>query len=345
MKKLFLCVCVALIFAGCKSNDDNEPTTTTQKNATSAIYFNTPMAFIGTFAETSNAMLQLTENQSNNLPRRMHAQILTQTNSTYPIIDWTPKDTVWPKTVTIDYGATTVTGVDGLEHRGKISINATGLFEEVGSVIKPTFDNYYVYNNILTGTQTITNKGRNNSGNLEFEVVVENGNLDVYKHFTYSENTIREMINGLQEDGRLNPDVKTHKYSITGEMRGTSKVDSLSSCIVKISNDTPMVIGVGDVCPTEGRLMVEFEKHWAINLSNLIGTSSLPATTQAALAGLTQIAAKKISILFNGKKNNAYNVTAEISTEILTVQKTISVNFNVDKNGIIPSSLQFGEIK
>jgi hypothetical protein len=77
-----------------------------------------------------------------------------------------------PHTVTIDFGSTNCLGNDGRYRRGQIILSYTGGYRDSGHVHTITFNNYYVNDNHVTGTKTITNMGHNPAGHMYFTVSV-----------------------------------------------------------------------------------------------------------------------------------------------------------------------------
>jgi hypothetical protein len=122
-------------------------------------------------------------------------------------------------TMTIDFGTTNCTCNDGRTRRGKINVAFTGHYRSPGTVITKTFDNYFVNDNQVMGTHTVTNNGFNASGHLTFNVVVNgeiikaNGGGTV----TWTSNRTREWIAG-EETCDWSDDV----YLITGSASGTN---------------------------------------------------------------------------------------------------------------------------
>ena len=82
-----------------------------------------------------------------------------------------------PKSFTIDFGTTNCLCNDVNYRRGKIIVAYQGSYRDSGSTHTITFDNYYVNNNKIEGSKTVTNKGRNLNGNLSFDIVV-NGTIN-----------------------------------------------------------------------------------------------------------------------------------------------------------------------
>jgi hypothetical protein len=133
-----------------------------------------------------------------------------------PVVTITPFNLTYPKDVVIDYG-TSCTGDDGAVRSGKILLHLTQNYVDSGSVVTVTFDNYYINNRKITGTETITNHGINNAGHHVFNVVIQNGNLfSLDGVTTYNSVQQREWIEG--DNTWLNPidDV----YMITGTGNG-----------------------------------------------------------------------------------------------------------------------------
>lgn len=81
-----------------------------------------------------------------------------------------------PKLFSVDFGANNCLCNDGNYRRGKINVGFQGFYRDSGSVHSITFDNYFVNNNKIDGTKTVTNKGRNSNGNLTYDVVI-NGTI------------------------------------------------------------------------------------------------------------------------------------------------------------------------
>lgn len=83
-----------------------------------------------------------------------------------------------PRRLIIDFGATNCLCRDGKNRRGKIVVSYTGRYRDAGTVITTTFDNYFVNDNQVKGTRTVTNKGKNNQGHPYFEVDI-NGSIEL----------------------------------------------------------------------------------------------------------------------------------------------------------------------
>lgn len=314
-KNLLLLAATAMMLVGCQNGQNEAPQEPVTKQQAIKTYFGSPVAFNGTFVESSNALLRASKSQPAGAPA-----ILAE-GSSYPAYSWTPQDGTWPIDVTVDYGSEGVIAADGLQHKGQMAIHATARFEEEGSVLTPTFTDFFVYNNILNAEQTIKNLGKNASGNLVFDVTVNKGYLGAQKQLIYSERTSREMIAGLLNDGTLDPVVTNHTYSITGWMKTASTVDTIPGCEATIDNQQPMVIAVGDSYPTAGKLSLTFDKQMSYSVQGMTANYSAA------------------ELEFTGKANGEYGATVTIEFTVVTVKKTLQLTFRLDENGIIPESI------
>ena len=329
MKKILLLMAMACIFFACEEQNQpeepqnpstQEPQTEPQEEENSlAAYFINPIAWNGNFTEISNAMVVI------NQPK-VYAPARVKSDLTYPIYDVTPSDGTWPIDITVNYGDSAI-GADGLEHSGIMRIHATGLFEAEGSVFTPTFDKFKCYGAVLTGTQTITNTGKNESGNLVYDVTVENGLLGESQEYIYSEHTLRELIGGLDENGLLLPDITTHQYSITGRMTMVSRVDTIPGYEVTIDS-IPMVISVGDLYPTGGLMHIALDKPMVFDMS------------EAGFQGTVSI--QYIDLQFTGKTaKNTYGAKMVVTVQMGMFAMNLTIQCELDENGLVPNSVQY----
>ncbi len=79
-----------------------------------------------------------------------------------------------PRVMIIDFGAENCMCNDNRTRRGQIKITYTGEnFNDEGNVIQFEFDNYYVNDFKIMGTQTVENKGRNILNQIHFDHTVD----------------------------------------------------------------------------------------------------------------------------------------------------------------------------
>lgn len=315
MKKVFIFALAAMTFVACNKETSPEPEKEISKELTpGAACFMNAAAFNGIFSEVSNGMARVASAGKQNLPAYFATESIE-----YPIVEWTPKDGTWPIDVTLNYGENPVVAQDGLEHAGVMELHATGLFETAGSVFTPTFKDFYTYGTIVSGLQTITNKGANEAGNLVYEVVVEGGRMGKKPVFVYDEKSLREEITPGQ-------------FSITGTMKSVSQVDTVPGFEAS-ANEKPMVIAFGDLYPTDGVVHVKFDKP----LEYFIGDQF----SEAALQSLT-VKVSELDITFLGKQTDGtYNAQVDMDVNVLTMAYHMKATFSLNKDGIIPESVKY----
>jgi hypothetical protein len=140
------------------------------------------------------------------------------------------RDTVsTPRVTTIDFGTTNCLCQDGRNRRGKIIVTHTGRYRDAGTVITTTFDNYYVQDNKIEGTRTVTNMGNNAVGQPYF-TIVENGSViraNGAGTVTWSSNRTRTWTAGF-----ATPIRQDDVYEITGSSSGTSANGNVCSATI-----------------------------------------------------------------------------------------------------------------
>jgi hypothetical protein len=130
------------------------------------------------------------------------------------------RDTVSsPRTITVDFGTANCLCNDGRNRRGIIHISYTGHYKDSLSMHTITFTDYFVNDNKVEGTHTVTNNGHNNSGHLTFSISV-NGTITKANGggtVTWTSTRTREWIEG-ESTALWSDDV----YLITGSASGTN---------------------------------------------------------------------------------------------------------------------------
>lgn len=123
-------------------------------------------------------------------------------------------------TITIDFGSVNCTCNDGRNRRGKILVYYSGQYRDSAAEHTITFDNYYVNDNQVLGTKTVTNLGHiSPAGNLVYDIDV-NGQIVLANGdgiITWTSQRQREWTAG-ESTGVWYDDM----YSITGTASGTS---------------------------------------------------------------------------------------------------------------------------
>ncbi len=118
------------------------------------------------------------------------------------------------KKIIIDFGTSNCTCLDGRNRRGKIISTFTGKYRDAGTVITHTFENYFVDDNEVKGTKTVTN-----IGNYTYDIKVTGSIILNSNAGTITWNSERQRV---WKEGYntwvLNDDV----YEITGSASGTN---------------------------------------------------------------------------------------------------------------------------
>jgi hypothetical protein len=134
---------------------------------------------------------------------------------------------VFPKTVTIDFGAG-CTGKDGRTRSGKIISVFTGHLAESGQSVTTTFDNYYVDSFKIEGTHKITNVSTSN--NRSFNVTVTNGKITKPNGKWFTWNSDKTIV---QVEGNGTPRWPfDDKFEITGSKSGSNSAGKTWSATI-----------------------------------------------------------------------------------------------------------------
>lgn len=164
-------------------------------------------------------------------------------------------DTVaMPHTMLIDFGTTNCTATNGRSRRGKLMVTFTGRYRDAGTVITITPQDYYVNDNHVQGTKTVTNMGLNEDHHPYFNIVVD-GTLtaaDGSWTATHHAERVRTWTAGYDTPTSLDD-----TYSITGSGHGVNR--NGVSYTVQITN--PLIVAVG--CPfiEQGTVQITPEDH------------------------------------------------------------------------------------
>lgn len=161
--------------------------------------------------------------------------------------------TTTPRTITLDFGDVNCTASNGRLRRGQILVSYTGRYRDEGTVITITPLNYYVNNNLVTGTKTVTNMGLNANDQPYFAIVV-NGTItagDGSWVATHQAQRVRTWIQG-SGTAQLSDDV----YLITGGGSGVNRngipyVTEITSALrIELGCNWYVVSGTVVVTPT-----------------------------------------------------------------------------------------------
>ncbi len=154
----------------------------------------------------------------------------------------------WPKTLTIDYGASNCMCADGNLRRGKIIASFTGRYRDSLTVITISTVGYYHNNNLVqAGTHTITNNGHNASGNLSYTISVQNATITTSNGtISWNSSRTREWVSGESTTTDPFDDV----YSITGSASGTGTNANTFTVVI----DQPLIVALNCAYIKQGKL-------------------------------------------------------------------------------------------
>lgn len=135
-----------------------------------------------------------------------------------------------PRTITIDFGATNCLCSDGRNRRGKVLVSYTGKYRDAGHVHTISFDNYFINDNNVLGTKTVTNMGLNAANQSFFNITV-NGLIIkavTMDSVTWNSTRTRTWIQGEATQSWLD-DV----YEITGSGSGQNSKGSYTMTVIE----------------------------------------------------------------------------------------------------------------
>ncbi len=120
--------------------------------------------------------------------------------------------TVTPHVLTINFGTTDCTCLDFKNRRGEIIVTYSGHYKDSGSTHTITYSNYYVNDNQVMGSKTVTNMGTNSSGQVYYNVTVNDSlNIGGDSVITWVGNRVRTW-----QAGYSTPERSDDQYLITG---------------------------------------------------------------------------------------------------------------------------------
>ncbi|MFY9307546.1 MAG: hypothetical protein WAQ28_00715 [Bacteroidia bacterium] len=214
-KYLMVAATVGILLNSCRKKEDepeDKDTSAAADNAIAEGYFNDANS-ISDQAAAGNLTSFLSTNDNSDGERGIMSGCATITHDTMSN----------PRTITINFGTTNCLCNDGRYRRGIINVTYTGHYKDSLSFHTITFSNYFVNDNQVLGSKTVTNNGHNNAGHLTFSISV-NGSVIKANNggtITYTSTRTREWIEG-EYTSIWSDDV----YLITGTASGSSSSGS-----------------------------------------------------------------------------------------------------------------------
>jgi hypothetical protein len=182
------------------------------------------------------------------------------------------------RSVTVDWGSTNCDCYDGKQRRGKIITTFTGKYRDVGTIITHTPDNYYVNDNKIQGSRTVTNMGLNTESKPYYNVSV-NGlvTMSTGEVFTYTSSRTRTWTAGFSTVLNFLDD----EY----EIRGTSSASSSNGNGYEAEITEALLIKVGCGFITKG--ILEFTPTGKLKRTINYGEGTCDATFTVTIGGKT----------------------------------------------------------
>jgi len=241
MKKITLLLSLALfvaamVFTACEKTKDEST------NATFTVKASEDEALADTYWNVIDSDIDYVSDlmESNNFK---------SVTDTCPMIIVDHPDSVYfPRTITIDYGDEYCETWHGRMKKGRIIINITDRMHLAGSVRTVTLEDFYIDRHHIEGVKTITNNGFNDSGNMNFDVVLEGGQITFP-----DEGTITRTMNHNRE---WTAGIETPRYWWDNEwlIRGTASGTNIDG--IEYSNEIITPVLVKSVCrfPVSGTI-------------------------------------------------------------------------------------------
>lgn len=201
-------VAVSMVFTSCRRDEEDTDTTAAADNAFAEACYS-DVANIADEAGISGTVSNYRVGDPNTGGLLTTCATVTVTNA----------NTADQDTITVDFGSTNCTCNDGRNRRGKIIVFFTGLYRDSASTHTITFDNYFVNDNQVMGTKTVTNLGHNAAGHLVYDIDVNGTIILANGEGTITWNSQRQREWTAGESTSVWYD---DMYSITGSASGVS---------------------------------------------------------------------------------------------------------------------------
>jgi hypothetical protein len=207
MKKYYktaVLAAAALVFAftGCKKDETDSETQTAADNAQAESIFNDAVNIVDDGARKEKGINKLSPDNYYGL----YACVTLKVDS----------DTVGAKNMLWDWGTTNCQGADGRFRRGKIYCEFSGPYSLSGTKTTIQFQEYYLNDNLVTGTITI----RNDNANSVRTITIQNGSITnpANQKITFSGTHTFKWIQGDNTPLIRTDDI----YEVSGNSNGTS---------------------------------------------------------------------------------------------------------------------------
>ena len=206
---LVVVAAVSMFFTSCRKSKDEETDKDTSASSDNALAEGTYNDVLNIADEASKGNLTSYIAPNSSLEKSILSTCATITNDT----------NVTPHLLTIDFGSANCLCNDGRNRRGKINVSYSGHYRDSASTHTITFTNYFVNDNQVLGTKTVTNNGHNSAGHLTFSIQITGQIIKANNGGTISWTSTRTREWILGESTLIWGD---DAYLISGSANGTS---------------------------------------------------------------------------------------------------------------------------
>jgi hypothetical protein len=143
-----------------------------------------------------------------------------------------------PHTLTVDFGSTNCLCADGIYRRGKIMLSYTGRYKDAGHEHRFSFGNYFVNDNGVSGTKTVTMTGIDPVGNPTYTIVVNgsialaNGNGTITMNSSRTRHYLSGYATGIWSDDSY-------------EINGSGTITRANGSVLNVSITKPLIAAPG----------------------------------------------------------------------------------------------------
>lgn len=257
--KLFLCliVLISISFASCeKAEDGNEVVSTkaVQDETVADIIWNTIDAdvdYVSDFLESKG---------------------YKSVTDTCPMIIVDHPDSVFfPRTIIIDFGDGCET-YHGRIKSGKIIIEISAPMHLAGSVRTVTLDDYTINNHLIEGTKVLTNKGINDLGFMNWDVILRGGKI------TFPDGNISTRVMDHNRQWVRGVDSPRYWWDDAWLITGTASGNNVDGVIYNNNISTPILVKAVCRFPVSGTIDMEINDLGTMVLDYGDGTCDNEAT-------------------------------------------------------------------
>jgi len=141
----------------------------------------------------------------------------------------------------INFGTTDCLCVDGKYRKGEIIVHYTGRYKDSGSVHTISYSSYFVNDNQVSGSKTVTNQGMNSSGQVWYTVDVNDSmTLTSDSVITWTAHRTRTWLTGYTTATRTDD-----SYSIADQTGDSTVLKRANGHVFNFTITSPLTIAYG----------------------------------------------------------------------------------------------------